>query len=127
MKVTETLHDCIISEVNLPATSSLNGETRSIGEGLVVFRPHKLRALFKIGALKDQRDHTIVVHIHHNLIGSWGKPTMCNKIRSAGGEWQMFSSTAQQYPCPWIKSHQGGSQPKLHQLPLKVHQHLPDS
>lgn len=70
MKVTETLHDRIISEVNLPATSSLNGETRSVSEGLVVFRPHKLRVLFKIGALKDQRDHTIVVHIHHNLIGS---------------------------------------------------------
>jgi len=58
------------SEVDILAPSSLNGKTRRVSEGLVVFRPHKLGVFFKIGALKDQRDHTIVIHIHHNLIGA---------------------------------------------------------
>lgn len=55
---------------NSPAPRAFNGEPRSIFELSVVLGPYKLRALTHFRALKDQRDHAIIIHIHNDLVGA---------------------------------------------------------
>lgn len=54
----------------LLALFSDNSQAGGVCDSLVILGPNKLRALFHLRALKDHRDHTIIINIHINLFGA---------------------------------------------------------
>lgn len=84
---------------NSPAPWAFNGEPRSIGELSVVLGPYKLRALTHFRALKDQRNHAIIIYIHNDLVGACRQERsiqahafVCISMLGYGKDYQIYKS-----------------------------------